>query len=257
MKNILSIDFDFFVREDPMWDFGHSETNGMFMQLAWSARYMGLDLYSDCDMKKYADFMPDCLIGNLLRLGFHFKKNLKLAMAESHVKAYDFIKEEFGEECNVYNFDAHHDMFGGHEELNCGNWLLKLRAENLVKKIVWVKPKWLREFMDGSVHLPRTKEVYYDELIKKNLNVKFDGIFFCRSGVWTPPHLDGEFAKMVRVFLKIIPAKALSYGQVMMRSYPSPEEAKEMYERNKAAHEEILKKIKSKESANGLVNSET
>jgi hypothetical protein len=53
MKVDLSIDFDFFIKEDPMWDFGHNESI-LFLNFSplWQIRYADYDLVKETDTWK-------------------------------------------------------------------------------------------------------------------------------------------------------------------------------------------------------------
>ena len=183
MKNILSVDYDFFSREDPEFDWGHSEESRIFKTVAWTARYSTIDLYEECHFK-HADFNPKDLGENLKKKGFVFNLGIPIAIADSHKEIYEFAKKQG--KCNIYNLDAHHDMFTGRRKLDCANWLIKLRQAKMVGKAVWVKPCWLKQFAPRKSHLPKLTEVFWEDLETKNTKIKIDAVFFCRSGTWVP-----------------------------------------------------------------------
>jgi len=237
MKNILSVDYDFFVREDPMWDYGHDENSNIFKTIAWFARYGTQDLYEECDFK-YADFYPIELIERLKEKGFLFSEDIKIGIADSHKDAYDFVKEQG--RCDLYNFDAHHDMYKGNKVLDCGNWLAKLIKARLVAKAIWVKPRWLKEFGLGIDHIDKLKQCFWEDLPTQNPNIKFDAVFFCRSGAWVPPHHDADFLRMASCALRYTSGRTHGYGDFALRKCFTREEAKKQFDKT----QEMVKKFR-------------
>ena len=59
---ILSIDFDYFIREKILWDFGHSEEQpGLFGDVVWQIRYGNVDL---C-LNSVSVFVNGLMVGNV------------------------------------------------------------------------------------------------------------------------------------------------------------------------------------------------
>src|SRR4051812_39722521 len=93
LKVLLSIDFDFFVRELPEFDWGHSETM-FFLDAIWPIRYATsvFDVEREVDPDVHADFKPEDLGVKLAAL-FGAKKLFKdtpFAVAESHAALMKF-----------------------------------------------------------------------------------------------------------------------------------------------------------------------
>ena len=181
MRTLLSVDFDFFIKENPIWDFGHNETNEIFMHAAWLARYLSIDLYKETDIRRYADFAPDALISKLRWLGFKLEKP-SVIIADSHKFAFDVVKSM--RDCRIFNFDAHHDCWMDMSEINCANWLSRsILAKYALKSALWIAPSWLREF-DNDFSKSLGINAKYFSYLKKNefKGIKIDAIFLCRSG---------------------------------------------------------------------------
>ena len=250
MKNVLSVDFDFFVRENPMWDWGHNENSGLFGQVAWTIRYQSLKLYEECNPAIYADFKPNCLIGGLKSCGMSFADNIKVGIADSHIHAYNFIKDEIGK-CNVINLDAHHDMFDDNENLDCSNWAKKLREEGILDKYFWVKPQHINENDYPDIKKWGVTSNYYKRFREmKGLELKIDAVYFCRSSVWVPPHLDEQFEEMIMVFHEFVPFQEENvkmYGSLPKREFPTKEQADKAFE----SYQNIMKELKEKQ---GIAN---
>lgn len=202
------------------------------MSVAWQARYGSIDLYKECDIKKYADFLPIELLFKLKKLGFKFKTNFEMQIADSHKYAYDMIKE-MGK-TNVYNFDAHHDLWREGKTVDCGNWLWKATMEGLVKYIHWVAPTWSKEFNNGNEYWfnsnAKYKEYidghYFNDFKLAKKPVEVDGLFICRSGCWVPPHCDEDFKNMVYM-IKNSTRNIKFADKIFERKFPSKEEAAE------------------------------
>jgi len=236
MKTLLSIDFDFFIREDPLWDFGHNEGSEIFMTLAWLARYLSINLYKETNIKKYADFMPKNIVKKLKWLGFKLEKP-RVVVADSHKHAFNETKKL--KECRVFNFDAHHDYWDDSSKVSCANWLLKSEFSHYIKEATWIPPSWLCKF---DYELPQSSKIetlFFDTLTENQFkNTKVDTLFLCRSGCWVPPHHDVEFFKMVKL-LKCITGDYEIIENISKRKFPSKEKAKKILEHNKKMIEKL------------------
>jgi len=195
--SVVSIDFDYFIREtlapiehiDPRW---HN-----FYELS------SFDLFAETDIERFADFRPEEIAAILRKKGLNLDRMTKIARASEHGKAYDFLK---GKSIKLLvNFDAHHDMhnhnsFGNRpaEKIEEGNWLYFLRPEGT---IYIVYPKWC--IAEKLVPEPETKRnvriVTIENLPCFNQHV--DYLFVCRSDNWAPPHHDETFQEMFSILL--------------------------------------------------------
>jgi hypothetical protein len=117
-----------------------------------------------------------------------------MMVTDSHRYAYDFIKnqmyEQHANQLHVTNIDFHHDVYDmGSNSVDCGNWLRILMKEYHSENdsFAWVR----RSDSDMDRTSNRLQCVHLDSIKSKTWNV----IFICRSGMWSPPHLDKNFKK--------------------------------------------------------------
>ncbi|BAL01917.1 hypothetical protein OBV_p-00620 (plasmid) [Oscillibacter valericigenes Sjm18-20] len=186
--NILSIDYDYFVkvseyfRENHFPDGGREQGDNLNL-IVWSQLYAS----GNCCGERIETIISDNAALRKIRKFIARQKNPVCMIADSHSHAYNFIKDSIpaGEKATVYNIDFHHDTFciNDENEVNCGNWLRHLLDEKVIDRAYWVaKPD---SETDGSLVdiIP----------IEKALEVNYDAVYICRSSWWTPPHLDGAF----------------------------------------------------------------
>ena len=234
----LSIDFDYFVREKIIWDWGHSENYerlNLFGNLIWPIRYGSVDIFKETDPKTYADFQPIEILQRLRDKGLHINNQTKLGIAESHEKAYPFFANG-GNPHLLIHLDAHHDLYSK-GTLNCGNWLYHLAKKYHQLKVLFVHPNWALDEHLSSAEKDISKDILkevnikyitYDQL--PVLNQDIDKIFVCRSGVWVPPHFDRVFENMVKLiaFSGILGNNITEYG-LIKRDVITEKEAKKIY----------------------------
>lgn len=212
----LSIDFDFFVREDPWWDWGHDERMHVFMEQAWKMRYrnglvgLGPDVVKETDPATHADFLPLKLPEQLMAKNMVLSSRRAVRVADSHVHAYEMLTasaQRGGKPDVLLNIDAHHDVFST-GPLNCGNWLVHYAQRVPGVRMVQLYPEWKwRDNYDGPGKLPALELRSFKSFSFPTPVVVRD-IFLCRSGSWVPPHLDDQFKWMALRFAK----GAMSYG---------------------------------------------
>ena len=205
MKTVdLSIDFDFFIREKAIWDFGHRE-NSLFLNGIWDIRYSQIDLVRETDIKTFADFEPYQIMSKLEEKGLKITKNTEFFLCESHLGIVTAFRGNNAD--MLISMDAHHDMFGGAIEpcieidgskIDCGSWLNFFTDKKYYKKVLIVYPKW-KDINDdlGKLKIPH-KIVKWDKLPKNDYEVK--RVFLCRSGCWVPPHHDKDFSLIAFMF---------------------------------------------------------
>ncbi|MBD3194334.1 MAG: hypothetical protein GF317_04715 [Candidatus Lokiarchaeota archaeon] len=182
MKNILSIDFDFFCKEDPLWDWGHSEKLECDNHV-WFHRYVNsnFNLVEEIDPDVNADFAPADILTKIKEKGFIIKPNTPVCVADSHLKIVDAIQamhHEFipNSWLNIINFDAHHDILykePDDEEKNCVDWVYKINCDDWVYKLSllfgekvlyhWVYPCWLEQFGKENIEKDwdRAKHLFF------------------------------------------------------------------------------------------------
>ena len=194
-RTVLSVDFDFFFPtpepEEPnaifLFDWGHSEDRAIFYNAIWPPRAAaflreGLELPGTSGEE--ANFWDR----------FTFSDNATLYSAESHSCIVPHLPgTEFV--LNVLNYDAHHDAgynrgkFKRGHRLTCDNWAAHLAADGVNVKTIY--PAWKPHAFQEEPS-PR---VTIERCIDDGAAVKavIDAVFVCRSGVWVPPWLDGDF----------------------------------------------------------------
>jgi hypothetical protein len=199
MKVDLSIDFDFFIKEDIMWDFGHKESM-FFLNFdpLWAIRYSEHDLVKETDIKTFADFNPMDIKAKLEEKGFKITRATECFISESHA---GIVALEKNSSEMIINIDAHHDMFGEAKadgvlvngyKVDCGNWLNYFHDKGFYKNALIVYPKWkdIELDVDGDKKIPYPI-VKWEDLPKGDYEVQ--RIFICRSGCWVAPHHDETF----------------------------------------------------------------
>jgi hypothetical protein len=196
LKTLLSIDFDFFVPEDPMWDIGHQE-NELFHRQIW---------YCRSQLRHKMKATKD-LDGFWNKLPFNYKTQ-ELFVSESHCEVYAKLPVP----CNVILFDAHHDAYlkffkeersKGEPTVSCGTWLSHSLTDMIVMRVLWVVPDWYHKFhkLDPLKQIPARFQKHFDVTSLKKLPWKLgqigitdiDVAHLCRSGCWVAPWLDETF----------------------------------------------------------------
>lgn len=211
---VLSIDWDYFIKatndeRSIMFPDGGNENLSPYIQnVIWTSHY-GSPAYNlekigvDREALKKIRFV--------LAIQQLWNKNVNrpsVMVTDSHKWAFDFISQHVKssqQAIEVYNVDFHHDIYDicdtydvtdngvtGDSSINCGNWLRKL-CENYEVKPHWIAREDSDPEADFQEPIPRAT---LDDL----MNVQFDIIFICRSGMWSPPHLDIEFIRLVNPY---------------------------------------------------------
>lgn len=191
MRNILSIDFDYF----------QSVTTSQIM----SYYPDGLDLPTNISTIVWAQHFanPSCedeLLkikapqGKLKILRGCLRSQLAttpVMMVNSHKYIYSFICNLFDKsnDLNVINVDMHHDISNNNSQLDCGNWVSHLKNTYHSLSYTWIQnPISARMFPPpkGFKHLATSD-------LSTIRNYKYDAIFLCRSDNWLVPTLDADF----------------------------------------------------------------
>lgn len=229
----LSIDWDFFVRENPAWDWGHGESE-VFLGFAWEVRVAnflatGKDLRKEMSLR-HADPKPGAFWNRLLELGYRFDNVKAFVVADSHKWAYWLFDRAHGsgpalEKTRLLHFDAHHDLvynvksFTANKKAQtaaCDDWhMMTLLKNRLLKSFVVYPPwkglyDWTKTIGSWEKHrMPEARELH--RLITKFVDFGVWGdprladtagqvevVFICRSGGWTPPWHDRAFRKFAQ-----------------------------------------------------------
>lgn len=207
MKRFLSIDWDYFVdataeERNLMFPEGGTENRPPeILKYIWDRYY---SYYSsraissalgttkslrDIGVNTY--YVPVCeaLLHNVGHQVWAYDSHAPLYLAITSI-----IKDS-KEPFEVVNIDFHHDLynyFTDGERLNCGNWATLLREQYPSMKYVWVGHHDSDVISFGE-EIPVRRMTR--EIIKDIPNFQY--VFICRSGVWSPPHLDPLFASML------------------------------------------------------------
>lgn len=193
---ILSIDFDYFVNPTPLqrgryFPDGGREMSDLLNTTIWSGAYA----LSAIATKRFANKKDSLLDVELLKEPLKAvhdiimsQGNICCMVADSHAHAYDFIQNNYdGSVTELYNVDFHHDTYNVDEEVNCGNWLRRLLEEGIVDEAYWVNQP------DSGMEDNLAKVIPFSKLPK----TEYDLVYVCRSGWWTPPHMDKEFIEQL------------------------------------------------------------
>jgi len=193
MKTLLTIDFDFFVPEDQMWDLGHAESP-FFMRHIWYTRANLMDqMKTNGEEVGFWDRLRDFL---------KFKTNT-VFVSESHLEAFH-LTHPLGQ---IINIDRHHDVWEGHNNLvACDTWGHQAMRLRHVQEMKWIHPS------DGGFEINMAGDYMavappkYRKRIKAMAmleagmlleGTEIDTVHVCRSAAWTPPWLDEAFSKFV------------------------------------------------------------
>ena len=130
-------------------------------------------------------------------LGLFADCRCEASVAESHANLVPVILERPGpgEVFEVRNVDFHHDRYclrAPGRRYSCANWAAELELERPGMRYLWTAREDSETALlgGGSVE-PAPDDT---EILKQT----YDFIFLCRSGNWSPPHLDTHFALLAR-----------------------------------------------------------
>jgi hypothetical protein len=220
---ILNIDFDYFVREMPNWDWQHAEFGGGLVDMLWWTRAQAF-LMRKQDVLQETGFHhvtpePHNFIETLKSAGFTFEPGLPIVASGSHVFAYFQIVQWMREGMyfgKILSFDAHHDM-GYHSEkelrhlfdigrIDCADWQYHLLRRYRMLEGFQIYPGWKgdRETRSGRCSWktrPSLKQrfdtgVFSFDLLKQHAG-HVSAIYLAKSEAWTPPwhdHVVAEFS---------------------------------------------------------------
>jgi len=179
--SLISVDFDFFVREDPLWDLGHIE-NELFMDFMWQARPHLVDVMKADGHHGFWDRMRDSFVfGD------------EVFVSESHLEAHNFI-QPFRQ---IILIDAHHDCWEKRQIANitCDSWVY-YAVQAAKCDVIWVHPEWIDPEVPSSVR-SRVRTMTLDALLENFYAHEVGTVHVCRSGCWVPPWLDQEFINFI------------------------------------------------------------
>lgn len=200
--NILSIDFDFFQIVDKetlhkCYPDGHDLSTEL-SKMVWAGYYANPNTKDKLNaVKLNVDALNE--LQSLINL---CDKNTPVLVTNSHKHIYNFIKShdkntELTTKLKITNIDMHHDMFDNFEEVDCGNWLLRLSNE-YPTDITWVA-----NAISNDMYPMDETNMFHIQQDFSNINpTDIDLIFLCRSDIWLPPHLDVYFNELIKLLCK-------------------------------------------------------
>jgi hypothetical protein len=185
---MLTVDWDFFVPEDPLvHDFGHAE-NALYHDWIWDTRAMYIDDIKTTGQER--TFWSDIQKHNTIATN-------KVVVSDSHIHAYEVaVRSGFD---TIVSIDAHHDCWPfkvseAGAEYDCGSWLRWWLENDHAHEAHWICADYTQgAFGHGDEH----ERAYEVKGIEKLDNVVFAAVHVCRSGCWTPPWLDHRFVSFV------------------------------------------------------------
>ena len=195
---VLSVDFDFFQRvnvETLMYCYPDGiDLPPDLTTITWASHY---NFQADRLKKVTVDRKRLTQLKQIIR---NQNPLIKVMVVSSHVHIYDFILSNMPgyDQCDIINIDMHHDMFNNNNRLDCGNWVTHIKKAIPNCNITWIANKISNEVY-GLKDLPVKYE--FDDIMDKT----FDLLFLCRSDTWLPPHLDKNFAEVVRLIQRKFP----------------------------------------------------
>lgn len=235
---ILSIDWDYFIDASlsermRMFPDGGTENVPLFVQnIIWSSHYKDGVEQIGIKEKEYEQIKK--------KLSNSFES---VMIADSHKHIYDFIQHETFGKIEIVNIDFHHDLYGYKEkhrtDVDCGNWASKL-FENGNCQYTWVK----QSDSDDVLHVDLLKSIEVKEF-DDILDEEYDLVYICRSGMWSPPHLDKFFLELCQPLLEQEEFPVRYELNVMENRYT--DEFKKMVEDQKKMYQEMKNKMKEKQ----------
>jgi hypothetical protein len=218
--NILSLDWDYFVdasavERATLFPVGNSDPDNSMSYYVWAFRYAGAKFNAERNGTRAIETIG-CLDADIDSLetfvGNFCAKGTPCLVCESHTGIVRLLDNPPKENFTVYNVDFHHDCYGKKDELNCGNWGRILRKSGMIDRLVWV-----RRADSDSVPVGVGRRSGVEGFIRAFKDVKIDAIFICRSGMWSPPHLDSAFINMVNRLCSACSARYRILGDVHIR----------------------------------------
>lgn len=183
MKNIMSLDIDFFFTEMNIYQ-KYMDTE-LTPKQSWQ-----LIKWKAVKNKEKLHFEP-------CNLALEYVKNIllskckgvkRIALIQEHDEIIKVLEKEGCSEANLYNFDYHEDVsyqenIEEDTELTLENWIQFARKKNLVKRIAWIGQDDSRKVHQTLIKIDSTSWKDYDWWNFPD----FDVLVICVSKHFTPP----------------------------------------------------------------------
>jgi hypothetical protein len=211
---LLSVDWDYFFPDLAWMDWGHNET-ALMIQHIWSLRCGDWNLKTKQSALDYVQ--PDRkLLGQFWHRVLRGSSRFQLLVAESHAELARWIVDSKMTVDILDNYDQHHDCGYSvvrsddnrqqYERVDCGEWVPYLVDTRRIGEYQLHYPAWRRQLPERDrkeleLRIIKTCNGSWDYGPPKH-PTKYDAVFICRSGGWTPPWCDEEFNKFVESIFK-------------------------------------------------------
>lgn len=195
----ITIDWDYFVIYDNMWDLVHTESLFCLTTMWQYRKHLMNEIVSSGEEKTFWPWLYEHLNIN----------SLCATLSDSHACIVD--NDNLWTQCDtLLLFDQHHDCWDTSDNnrdkggriihLRCDCWGRAWLEENSERRMIWVYPDHLdacawediRDLGEQLITVPRKK---FD--ITEYSEWCIGGVHVCRSGCWSPPWLDKVFLKFI------------------------------------------------------------
>jgi len=208
MRRLLSVDWDYFFPDLAWMDWGHNET-ALLIEYIWSQRCGDFHLKTKQSVLDCVVPDPQLLDGFWQRV-LHAESKPELLVCESHAALAKWIAEWNLQIDHVDNYDQHHDC--GYNESphnsssfnqqyhDCGAWARYLLDKRLIGTYGVHYPLWRKqepERTQAELDQRLGRHGAYDTRTGPRRPIKYDRIFICRSGGWTPPWCDDRLQQFI------------------------------------------------------------
>jgi len=225
---LVSFDWDYCVPVAERNKWGHEESMFLLTEV-WNTREVAIVKKKDCledyEILDIGSLLPEV---NFPRVNVPFR----FGIGESHTQALEHFMYsiemalEKGQAIDkmdwvIHHYDLHHDIWKITEQITAENWLhhfiqwLRRKFNNIKITVKWHTPYW---FEEQGYNVEAYGWSQYKDWAEKIYDVKMEhiqdgkdldnmmpvSVFLCRSGCWTPPHLDPYFKTLCIDIMNLI-----------------------------------------------------
>jgi len=187
MKTLLTVDFDFFVPEDPFLDLAHKE-DLFFLKTIWHARTHLIDQLK-CNGQEQGFWKQ---LSSLMHM-----QTKDLFISDSHASVAQLLQQE--DFNRVILIDAHHDCWLQEDanRVGCEDWACWWLQQNPYNHLIWIYPDW-QDISAYPTPFHLYKQIHTTTDLQHIKNLTAQAIHVCRSGCWVPPWCDQTFITFVK-----------------------------------------------------------
>ena len=237
-NRVLSIDWDYFIdapidfKASNFPDGGNENLPEYVLDAIWMSRY------GQCaEIQKVKEDTSELVKLRILLKKIINKQNTRVVISDSHKSIYKYLEEQRQSKLptEIYNIDFHHDAYDfGNEEVDCGNWFKKFidsKNAHVLDKFMWVRRE--DSELSGEEMIDDNSSIG----IPRDLYGTFQLVFLCRSGCWSPPHLDDKFLSLCRFLCKLHDKVDIVDDSILRSRY------NKQFKSNVTEHRNIIKSI--------------